>query len=88
MQVTPANGSPDEWVWKAREYIAPLVNISIVGELIVSENIHPLHVLNVLPTYVEMYPGENLTALPVRTRAWIKTDSRKGYLGIGCCIAH
>lgn len=65
-----ANESSDQWRWKTRKQIVPLLHISAVDELIVSEIVQPCHAGYVHPFCVEIYCSGSLEMGPL---TWISS---------------
>ena len=58
-----AESHPDQWGWRAREYIAPLLQTPELGDLIVEVLIMPRHTESLPHLYGECYRGGKLLAL-------------------------
>lgn len=59
----PAESHPDQWGWRPREYISPLLHDPGVGELVVETLIRPRYEGKLPKLYGECYRGGKLIAL-------------------------
>jgi hypothetical protein len=59
----PAESHPDQWGWRPREYIAPLLHAPIVGDILVDVLIRPRREGSLPKSLAECYRGGLLIAL-------------------------
>lgn len=59
----PAQSQPDQWGWRSREYIAPLLHAPGLGDLMVEVLIMPRHLGTMPDMYGECFRGGKLIAL-------------------------